>query len=395
MEENLVVKKKRGRKPKNQTLQDTVETVELKPTTDKKKRGRKPKPKPETIEVKVPKKRGRKPLDTNKNIEIVKNNVITEENIILHLPIKTSDIDNVNSEALLMKYDPVLTEPKPFLEENLFQSTNLNFLGEKTEKVNNEHKAEQSEVNNLFNNENQQNLQIPKKVEPENTVSIEQNTKTNVDVVQNYDKMCNSYNNFSMNNFEKNKVLPIMLEYNEYNKKKEWPSNVNMCCFWCSESFDSVPVGIPMKKVDDTYYMYGNFCSPECAAAYLFDNKMFINDCWEKYSLLNLIYGNDESIKLAPSKLCLKKYGGRLNIDEYRNICTKFNKSYKLLLPPMISILPMIEEINLNDDSNNLDMYLLNKDQINKANEEYRLKRNKPLPDSKNTLESCMQLKVL
>ena len=34
MEENLVVKKKRGRKPKNQTQQPTVETVELKPTTE-------------------------------------------------------------------------------------------------------------------------------------------------------------------------------------------------------------------------------------------------------------------------------------------------------------------------------------------------------------------------
>ena len=97
---------------------------------------------------------------------------------------------------------------------------------------------------------------------------------------------------------------------------------------------------------------------------------------------------------MAPSKLCLKKYGGRLSVEEYRNICTKFNKSYKLLLPPRYP-LSMIEEINLNDDSNNIDMYLLNKDQINKANEEYRLKRNKPLPDSKNTLESCMQLKVL
>ena len=387
MDENLVVKKKRGRKPKNQTQQPTVETVELKPTTDKKKRGRKPKPKPEVTEVKVPKKRGRKPLDTNKNIEIVKNNVITEENIILHLPIKTSDIDNVNSEALLMKYNPVLTEPIPFLEENLFQSSNLNFVGEKTNIVKNEEK----------NKLEVKNLEHINKTEPENLISstIEQNNKQNVDVVKNYDKICNSYTNFSINNFEKNKVLPIMLEYNEYNKKKEWPSNVNMCCFWCSECFDNVPVGIPMKKVDETYYMYGNFCSPECAAAYIFDNKMFINDCWEKYSLLNLIYGNNESIKLAPSKLCLKKYGGRLSVDEYRNICTKFNKSYKLLLPPMISILPMIEEINLNDDSNNIDMYLLNKDQINKANEEYRLKRNKPLPDSKNTLESCMQLKVL
>ena len=40
-------------------------------------------------------------------------------------------------------------------------------------------------------------------------------------------------------------------------------------------------------------------------------------------------------------------------------------------------------------------MFLLNKEQINKANEEYRLKRNKPLPDSKNDIESCMNLKIL
>ena len=37
--------------------------------------------------------------------------------------------------------------------------------------------------------------------------------------------------------------------------KKRMVSNVNMCCFWCSECFDNVPVGIPMKKVDETYYM--------------------------------------------------------------------------------------------------------------------------------------------
>ena len=141
--------------------------------------------------------------------------------------------------------------------------------------------------------------------------------------------------------------------------------------------------------------MYGNFCSPECSAAYIFDNKKYMNDCWEKYSMLNMIYGGTEPIKVAPSKICLKKFGGRLTITEFRNICTKLNKSYKVLLPPMISVLPMIEEINLNDDSNNIDMFLLNKEQINKANEEYRLRRNKPLPDSKNTLESCMNLKLL
>ena len=219
------------------------------------------------------------------------------------------------------------------------------------------------------------------------------NEKNNRDVVDKFESITNKYNNISI--YEKNKVLPILLEYNETNKNKQMPNSVSINCFWCCECFDSQPVGIPIKKLDDTYHMFGNFCSPECAAAYIFDNKRFLNDCWEKYSMLNIIYGNNEAIKVAPSKLCLKKFGGRLTINEFRSICTKFNKSYKLLLPPMISVLPMIEEINLNDDSNNVDMYLLNKDHINKANEEYRLRRNKPLPDSKNTLESCMNLKVL
>ena len=49
----------------------------------------------------------------------------------------------------------------------------------------------------------------------------------------------------------------------------------------------------------------------------------------------------------------------------------RLNKSYKVLLSPVVSVLPMIEEININDDNNNIDMFLMNKEQINKANEEY------------------------
>ena len=61
----------------------------------------------------------------------------------------------------------------------------------------------------------------------------------------------------------------------------------------------------------------------------------------------------------------------------------------------MISVLPVMEEINLNDNNNDINTFLINKEHLNKANEEYRLKRTKPLPESKNTLETCMQLKVL
>ena len=429
-------KKKRGRKPKNLEKTPNTEQAAAQPVIEKKKRGRKPKPKSETTEVKIPKKRGRKPLDSNKNIEINKNVNLTEENVILHLPIKTDEINSNNSETL-MKYNPKITVPSPFSEDLNFQEVNYSNINKLDCNLN----SETNNQNNLHNNINVNDTQIEISVNANantnlnananlndnvntnlndiandnanvnaNTNSItnanmnkleqninlndlDQKNKENRDVIEKFENITNKYNNVSL--YEKNKVLPILLEYAETNKNKEWPTSVCASCFWCCEQFDSVPIGIPIKKLNNTFYMYGNFCSPECAAAYIFNEKKYMNDCWEKYSMLNLIYGNNQPIKMAPSKICLKKFGGRLTITEFRNICTRLNKSYKVLLPPMVSVLPMIEEININDDSNNIDMFLLNKEQINKANEEYRLRRNKPLPDSKNTLESCMNLKVL
>lgn len=397
-------KKKRGRKPKNLTASPSTETsTEAQPVIQKKKRGRKPKPKTETNEVKIPKKRGRKPLDSNKNIEINKNVNLTEENVILHLPIKTDEINTINSESL-MKYNPKITIPSPFSEDLNFQEVNYTNTNINKQEIDN---GINTNINtNLYNQNNfsepvnkNNNLDENTNIDTEKDIlNVEKpnlviKEKENTDVIEKFENITNKYNNVSL--YEKNKVLPILLEYSETNKNKEWPTSVSSCCFWCCEQFDSVPVGIPIKKLNNTFYMYGNFCSPECAAAYIFNEKKYMNDCWEKYSMLNLIYGNNQPIKMAPSKICLKKFGGRLTITEFRNICTRLNKSYKVLLPPMVSVLPMIEEININDDNNNIDMFLLNKEQINKANEEYRLRRNKPLPDSKNTLESCMNLKVL
>lgn len=401
-------KKKRGRKPKNLTVNPSTETPSTaQPVIQKKKRGRKPKPKTETTEVKIPKKRGRKPLDSNKNIEINKNVNLTEENVILHLPIKTDEINTINSESL-MKYNPKITIPSPFSEDLNFQEVNYTNSNNNQEIANNinintnintnllnPNKFSEQDINknNILNNNTNIITDTEKEILNAEKPKLVIEEKENNDVIEKFENITNKYNNVSL--YEKNKVLPILLEYSETNKNKEWPTSVSSCCFWCCEPFDCVPVGIPIKKLNNTFYMYGNFCSPECAAAYIFNEKKFMNDCWEKYSMLNLIYGNNQPIKMAPSKICLKKFGGRLTITEFRNICTRLNKSYKVLLPPMVSVLPMIEEININDDSNNIDMFLLNKEQINKANEEYRLRRNKPLPDSKNTLESCMNLKVL
>ena len=38
-----------------------------------------------------------------------------------------------------------------------------------------------------------------------------------------------------------------------------------------------------MSKQGDTFQMFGNFCSPQCAAAYIFDQNDNTNELWERY----------------------------------------------------------------------------------------------------------------
>lgn len=401
--EPIIQKKKRGRKPK-------VKTDEPVQVTVPKKRGRKPKPKNESDEPKLPKKRGRKPKDTS-NID-VKNNFtqINEETVILHLPIK-SKLINLNMEEEFVKYNPSIIDPMPFVPEddkNFYQLDNQN-LDESIKKSIEIHEINQNDTeNNEANNSNNDtNLVVENKSDVDKIINefdkkndnIKLVISENTDVIEKYENICDSYKNLNDEGLciERNKVLPIFLEYNQSNKKEEWPSSVHIDCLWCCHSFNNSPFGIPYKVSGNTYYMFGNFCSKECAAAYNFDNNYYSDEVWERYSLLNSLYKDFKSengIKVAPPRLCLKKFGGRLSIKEFRNINTNYNKDYKLVIPPMVSIIPMIEEVNINQD-NQFDFSNISKHRINKANEEYRLKRSKPLSDSKNTLEECMNLKYL
>ena len=58
----------------------------------------------------------------------------------------------------------------------------------------------------------------------------------------------------------------------------------------------------------------------------------------------------------------------------------------------MISLIPLIEEDNLIDNKINFDN---NDNLLDIDNNELKLKRSKPLPESYNTLENCMNLKLV
>lgn len=137
-------------------------------------------------------------------------------------------------------------------------------------------------------------------------------------------------------------------------KNKSWPDSSPYACWNCTECFDNSPVGIPTiamaESYEDKYYLEGNFCSFNCAGRYLFDTRSRAdNELWTIYEIMNFIYnevnGSEEyeKIKLAPERICLKKFGGHLTLEEYRkNYLSKIN--YEVFRSPLIPALYHIQE---------------------------------------------------
>ena len=191
------------------------------------------------------------------------------------------------------------------------------------------------------------------------------------------------------------KIVSVLKDFEEKNKNKEWPLNTSISCYWCCHRFENAPIGIPVNVVNDIFEVYGCFCSLECAAAYNFDNKTNQDEMWERYNLLNLLSRRmklENVVKAAPPRLSLKIFGGHLDIDAFR----AFHKTKKLVnvnFPPMTSITQQLEEINDFEVGNDFKYIPVDNDRINKYKEKIIFRRNKPLVDTKKSLETAMNLK--
>ena len=314
----------------------------------KKKRGRKPLSESQKKPVeKVYKKRGRKPKNLEEpkidNTQLVQNN----EQIILHLPINSTGNED---------------DPTPYDELEQFSTVSPSSL----ENSNGDGK--------LF-------ININSIAPPDKDIS-------NIidELREKRQQEINHTNNFN------DKYSYIFMDYVDTNKTHVWPSKSKIDCLWDCHPFDSTPCGIPIKKEGEVMTMFGNFCCPECAAAYNFDSNIASDEMWERYSLLNMLYSKDgKEVKLALPRLALKKFGGPFTISEWRN--HNPNRNYKITMPPVTAVIPTLEEITIDTDDSLFKG--ISSDFINKTSNELRLKRTKPLPNYKNTLENCMNLKYI
>ena len=225
-----------------------------------KKRGRKPKKtkEPKNEVKKVHKKRGRKPKGGKiiKNVnEKINQDEIKKPNIILQLKCSSKDLENHN--------------------ENVFSNS----------KINDEIKSYNLKNNKQTNINFEQYNNITYKKKKKKHDSSQENTFTNdnTDLKEIWEKL---------------RILKLKLHLNEVSDKRSH-------CFWCTCHFDNPPIFIPKQERNNIIEVYGCFCSPECAVAYLKNEPIDCSVLWERYALLNNIYSKiynyDKNIKPAPN----------------------------------------------------------------------------------------------
>ncbi len=391
-EDDSEKKSKRGRKPKQKDESDEGDK-------EVKKRGRKPKQKDES-EEKVPKKRGRKPKEKVYSVKELPKSFYEEnknETLILHLPIKLNDkilqeepVPNKSSQQFY-SIDETFIEEEP--KSSSLLATQVNFLEKNVAVFDMKIKPFSLQDDEDLINEKIVFTKSEKGDNVTKDIDLEENLGTD-----SKNKYFTDRDDFKINKVLKKNLKNIMYEFIHSNSEKVWPESTNIHCYWCCHSFGNTPTCLPEYFKKGKFYVSGCFCSFNCAASYNFSKND--EDIWERYSLLNLMYKkmynqNFIRIPLAPPREVLKTFGGYLSIDEYRESLMKMDKMFNVIKPPLVAIIPKIEENILSVKNQKAGPPIINQTILNKTQSQLKLKRSKPVTNPNNTLQSFMDLKII
>jgi hypothetical protein len=372
-----------------------VENVETPALVEKKKRGRKKLIKPDLSNanaansviisgdnsshadpsaappVVVHKKRGRKPRG-GKIIQenLVHNNNVPElPNIILHLKCVTSDLNASNgggsiigsSDTLAIKHD---NEIMCYNDQTVCGSEVCNYTdSSSTDSADSDSPITATATINDYQTNNNNN-KINTFYDPStftnccseaSTCDASSSTQLFTEWkdkhkhnYQHDDSVGDSENNATMKDIWK-KIAQLKINYNK-NDTFQIIGSHRSACFWCTCDFDTPAIYIPKLMVKDTCNVYGCFCHPECAVAFLMNENIDTSTKFERYHLLNSMYGPiynyDKSIKPAPNPYyLLNKFYGNLSITEYRKLFKSEQLIY-MVNKPLTHILPELYEDN-------------------------------------------------
>jgi len=185
---------------------------------------------------------------------------------------------------------------------------------------------------------------------------------------------------FEIHDTETDQIKDALIECNqEFHNTNVYPRHSDCACWWDGFPFMNKPVFIPKglraKKYGyresttrlniqnanenqtkdkenegdfNGYEVYGVFCSPECALAYLLNEGYLDPETrWERVMMLHemvkRVYTNEiEKIRPAMPRWSLKEYGGNLTIQQYRKLHSNPSTVCEVIYPPITAEIPMI-----------------------------------------------------
>ena len=383
-------------------------------------------------EEKVIKKRGRKPKGGKITTHQLEDNSVNNEmpNIILHLKCSLSNIKNsdddeyniqsynsgqihgseINIKKLIIEHEEEKKNAKNITEgnissKNILHDQSIANIANIANVANNTSTTSIANIrpfNEVLNNNTSSSLfQVYDPTIPLSKLGDQPNNNTNFTILNDttpytkpqtshtflnttYSSDINSYSNdyddsddalYSSKNEREiwKKINQLKLSFHKSDICNNMGGTQRSACFWCTCEFDSPAIYIPKSLSKDVYNVYGCFCSPECAAAFLMNENVDTSTRFERYHLLNSLYGKiykyEKSIKIAPNPFyLLNKYYGNLTIQEYRKLFQSDQMIY-VVNKPLTHILPELYEDN-ND-------FLLNSKII--PTNTVNIKKNKPL----------------
>lgn len=270
--DDTIIKKKRGRKPKN-FYQETAETE---PELLKKKRGRKKK-----YEIENSEKLLNREHPNNFNHSVIYSD---DEETSMTDTVKNVSFGNLN----------ITVSRKPINSIEDFRSKII----EKSKKSLIDENEYSDEETPLPENEHfEKHYTENEKYTPEaNVINKEQSLKR----------------------------LRVVTTLKNVIQEDSWPESCDVCCWWCCHQFEGSPCTLPTKydPLRKRFTFTGIFCSWNCTKAYNIDRNDHMKH--ERSAILSLLVKNlssvDESIciKAAPARQCLKMFGGYMDIEQFR-----------------------------------------------------------------------------
>jgi len=291
-----------------------------------------------TEPIEIVKKRGRKPKGGKLFIKSPENNISINQvsNIILHLKCSTKDLNEHKTQLKQIVKDPLLYNPEippNIMTYNVSSSITFSeYFKNDNNDINEENFIENDKIKLAYNDINDEKI---------NNQQLCSSCCMELEI-ENIDRDDDPTVNLKDINGKLKKLKINLIKNFNIDKKS--------ACFWCTYEYDNHPCYIPKYEMNGELFGYGSFCRPECAVAYLMKENIDDSTKFERYQLLNQIYGKvynfEKNIKPAPNPFfLLDKFYGNLSIQEYR----KLLKSEHMLLvieKPMTRILPELHEDN-------------------------------------------------